>query len=105
MERASPDGTGLGFSFEDMRDDGRAAAADVLGHANRRRPGHLAAARHTAQLLDDFHDLIDARRPDGVTARFESPARGDGDAPLGPDLTFQAQPRSLTTLRKAARFQ
>ena len=54
---------------QDVGDDVRARSADVLRHADP-RAGHLRLARFADELLEDFDDLVDARRADGVAARF-----------------------------------
>ena len=52
-----------------MGQDGRPGAANILRHADLRTV-HLSLAAFAAQLLDYLHDLIHARRADGVAPGF-----------------------------------
>ncbi len=63
-----------------MRNHRRAAAADVLGHADP-RIGDLVGPGLAPQLLDDLHDLVDARRADGMPRAFRPPIVATGIRP------------------------
>jgi hypothetical protein len=57
------------FRLQNMGQNRGTAAADVLRHANFRAV-HLGGATFAAQLLDNFDDLVHARRADRVAAGF-----------------------------------
>lgn len=87
-----------------MRDDGRAAAADVLRHPDSsaldlRRPGF------TPELLNGFYDLIDAGRTDRMAARFQTAASGDRNASVDSDFPVQTQARRLPPFHKTTGFE
>src|SRR5258708_36012247 len=67
---------------QDVREDGGAAAANVLGHADLGLVEHLGVAGFPAQLLHHFNDLIDAGGAHGMAAGLEPSARGDRHPPL-----------------------
>jgi len=62
----------LSLRFEHVDERASARPAHVLGQA---APGalNLAGARLAPQLLHDFNDLGDARRPDRMALGFDSP--------------------------------
>src|SRR5581483_1516087 len=92
------------FGFQNVSQDGRAAPADVLRHADLCAV-HLRLAAFTAQLLDHLHDLIHARRADRMTARFQPATRADRHRTFERDAIFEAESWPLAAFRETARFQ
>ncbi len=87
-----------------MGDNGRAAAADVLGQGDA-DPIDLRLAGVAAELQRSLDYLVDAGGADRMTASFQ-PAHGADRHPTGGlDLAFQAQAHALSRQGKTASLQ
>ena len=87
-----------------MRHHVRAAAADILRHADG-RIFDLILSGQSAQLHHRFDDLVHARRADRMSARLQAAHRADRQLAANADLTVEAEARAFTRFGKAARFQ
>ena len=94
----------LNARSENMGDDIRAAATDILTHTDA-GVFHLGANRFTAQLLNDLNDLVHASGSNRVTAGFQPAAGGDGDLAGRKDFSIQREPGTLTPFSESIRLQ
>jgi hypothetical protein len=99
-----PESRFLFVNLEYMRYRRRACAAQVLGHADG-RPGYLAIAGRSTQLLNQLDDLVDARRADGVATSLQATEGADGNAAVASDLAVAGQLPARASRRETAGLQ
>ena len=68
-------------------------------------PSTWLPSASAAQLLDDLDDLVHAGGAHRMAACFQPAAGGDWDAPIGANLAFNRQARSLPAWGKSGSFQ